>query len=230
MSAPVRQVLLVSVLAVVLLVKAQQPGAFLSLGGNPEAFPRDVVARAAPTPNVYSDRPAVRVLQLLDSMNTMWAGAFADAGARYEDPRVQTVEHETAEGCGSTVGGWAGIYCRDTKSIAIDLSDHLVGRAAVGDDEADLLLGYILAHEVGHHVQALRGFSGLKDQVLRAELHAQCLAGVWGRASGRPPRPPWSFGVDADHGSADQQARWLGRGHAAGRPGDCDGVWTASPP
>lgn len=230
MSAPVRHVLLVSILLIVVIVKAQQPGSILAFGGDPEGFPDDVVVQAAPTTNVYGDKPDVRVLQLIDSMNTMWAKAFADAGAAYAKPRIDTRGTEAGQGCGGDTTGWAGIYCRDTKSITIDLGDHLVGKAIAGDETADLLLGYILAHEVGHHVQSLRGFQGLRDDVLRAELHAQCLAGVWGRAADRPVRPRWSYGVDADHGTAEQQAFWLERGHASGRPADCNGVWTAETP
>jgi predicted metalloprotease len=224
-SAPVRQAALLAILLVVVIVRAQQPGPMLAFGGDPDGFPRSVVAKASPTPNVYADRPEVRVLQLIDSMNAMWATAFADAGATYEKPRIRTRAREAGEGCGGKVGGWAGIYCRDDESITIDLGDHLVGRAAVGDDGADLLLGYVLAHEVGHHVQSLRGFGASVDDILPAELHAQCLAGVWAKAAGRPVRPPWSYGVDADHGTLGQQRFWLERGYASGRPADCDGVW-----
>ena len=225
MSTPVRQAALLAILAIVLIVRVQQPGPLLAFGGGePEAFPREVRAQAVHPPNVYADRPEVRVLQLIDSMNAMWAKVFADAGATYTKPRIAT-RTGAADECGAGVEGWAGIYCRDAQSIVIDLEDHLVGRAAVGDAGADLLLGYVLAHEVGHHVQALRGFGGRRDDVLRAELQAQCLAGVWARAAGREVRPIWSYGVDADHGTLDQQRLWLERGHAAARPADCNGVW-----
>ena len=227
MRAPVRQAILLAALVILVVVVAQRPGPLFAFGaGDPEAFSAKVRAKATAPPNVYADRPEVRVLQLIESMNAMWATAFTAAGASYELPRVDSRAQEAGEGCGGDARGWAGIYCRDQRAIVINLGDHLIGRAAVGDEGADLLLGYVLAHEVGHHVQTLRGYAGRADTVLRAELHAQCLAGVWGKAAGRPVAAPWTYGEDAAHGTAAQQRYWLERGYARARPADCDGVWT----
>jgi predicted metalloprotease len=222
-----RQLIAFAVLGILLVVKAQQPGPMFAFGASARGFDDDVTVRAAPVPNIYADKPDLRVLQLLSSMNVMWERAFRAAGDDYERPRVETRTQPTIEGCGAAVEGWAGIYCSRGKRIVIDIRDQLVLRAATGDDVSDDLLGYVLAHEVGHHVQALRGRAqaGSADDVLRAELHAQCLAGVWGRAAGRALPPAWSYGVDAEHGSVAQQERWLTRGHARGRPADCDDVW-----
>ena len=222
-----RQLVAFAILGFVLLYKAQQPGPMLALGASAEGFPEHVTVTAAPVPNIYADKPDLRVLQLLSSMNAMWDGAFRAAGAEYERPRVEARKRPSATGCGATAEGWSGIYCSRGKRIVIDISNQLVLRAAAGDDLADDMLGYVLAHEVGHHVQALRGraLAGSTEEVLRGELHAQCLAGVWGRAAGRPLPPAWTYGVDAEHGTVEQQQRWLERGHAQGRPADCDGVW-----
>jgi predicted metalloprotease len=192
-----------------------------------EPFPQRVAVPAAPVPRLYDDAPNLRVLQLLASMNAMWDRTFAAAGDGYERPRVATRAGEGGSGCGSGHANWAGIYCPSGQRIVIDLGDHLVLRAALGDDHADDLLGYVLAHEVGHHVQGLRGvgLGGRQDAVRRAELHAQCLAGVWGRAAGRPLPAAESYAADADHGTVAEQRRWLERGHARGRPADCDGVF-----
>jgi len=225
MSVPVRQALALLVLAVALIARVQQPGPFLP-GGDPEPFPETVDAQAGPTPNVHAGRPEVRVYQLLDSMNAMWSRAFEAAGDEYERPTMESRDAE--HGCGSLPGGnWAGRYCRTGERIVIDFRDHTVARAAVGDDGADDRLGYVLAHEVGHHVQHLRGLDGreTQEEIVRAELHAECLAGVWGRAAGRRPPPGWTYQGDGDHGTAIQQQQWLERGHARGRPADCDAVW-----
>jgi predicted metalloprotease len=229
-TARARQLLAFAVLGVLLVVKAQQPGPMLAVGATAKGFPDDVAVTASPVPNIYADKPELRVLQLLSSMNVMWDRAFAAAGADYERPRVEARTTPTTSGCGATVDAWAGIYCSRGKQIVIDISDQLVLRAATGEDVSDDLLGYVLAHEVGHHVQALRGRArgGSAEEVLRAELHAQCLAGVWGRAAGRALPPAWSYGVDAEHGTVAQQQRWLGRGHARGRPADCDAAWSAA--
>jgi predicted metalloprotease len=225
-----RQLVAFALLGFLLLFKAQQPGPMFALGASASDWPADVAVTAAPVPNIYADKPDLRVLQLLSSMNAMWDRAFAAAGSDYERPRVESRRHPKATGCGATVEGWSGIYCSRGKRIVIDISNQLVLRAAAGDDLSDDLLGYVLAHEVGHHVQALRGraYAGSTEDVLRGELHAQCLAGVWGRAAGRPMPPAWTFGVDAEHGTVEQQQRWMERGHAAGRPADCDAAWTES--
>ena len=227
MSPRARLVFLLGLLAFVVAAKAAQPGPFFSLSADPEPFPATFVASAPATPNVHRERPDVRVLQLLSSMNTMWEQAFAAAGADYDPPGIES-RGQSKRGCGGTVEtDWAGVYCSSGQRIVIDLEDHIVVRAAVGDDGADDLLGYVLAHEVGHHVQHLRGLRQreTQEQIVRAELHAECLSGVWGRAAGRRPPAAWTYTTDADHGTAEQQRSWLERGYARGRPADCDAIW-----
>ena len=227
MHVRVRLACLLVVLFAALIARAQQPGPMFAFGSTAKGFPDEVTVSASPVPNIYGDKPELRVLQLLSSMNAMWAQAFDQAGDGYGRPRVEARTARADSGCGADREEWAGIYCAAGKQIVIDIGDQLVIRAAAGDDLADDLLGYVLAHEVGHHVQALRGMARTTTQreVLRAELHAQCLAGVWGRAAGRALPPTWTYGVDADHGTIAQQQLWLERGHSRGRPADCDSVW-----
>ncbi len=216
---------MLSALALVVLIRAAQPGPFLAFGA-PDHFPADVAVTTLPTVNIYGDRPDLRVLQLVDRLNAMWAQAFRDAGDDYEEPIVDTSDGPPAAGCGSTATGWAGIYCPRDESIVIDLGSQEVKRAVLGEAGADASLGYVLAHEIGHHVQALRGsVHATQEQIVKVELHAECLAGLWGRAAGQPPPPDWTFQSDADHGTAAQQRHWLLVGHRSGRPADCDRVF-----
>jgi predicted metalloprotease len=110
--------------------------------------------------------------------------------------------------------------------MAIDHQSHLNRYNAVGSGAADLVLGYIVAHEVGHHVQTVRGAprGGLAVTIQR-ELHAECLAGVWGKAAGLPVPPAWFYQQDPTHGTALQQSQWLNEGYRNGRPADCNAVW-----
>jgi uncharacterized protein len=228
-SSRARLVLLLGVLAMLLLMQGQRTGgAFLQLPDRAEEFPQDVVVASAPTVNLYGDRAELRVLQLVDSMNAMWSRAFAAAGDEYERPRVRTSRGQPATGCGSRITGWAGVYCSTGREIVIDIGSEQVKRAVIGAEGADALLGYVLAHEIGHHVQTLRGnrHLGAQEDVLRAELHAECLSGLWGRAAGHAPPAGWTYAPDADHGTAEQQRHWLERGHATGRPAACDEIWT----
>lgn len=227
MSTRARQIAAVAVLAIVLLARVS-----LSQGTRPapEPFGEDVTVVVAAAPNIYANEPDIRVHHLIDSMNDMWARAFAAAGDAYEEPRIEPRSAQAGSKCGTTVGGWAGVYCPYGKRIVIDVADHLVRRTMMGDDGSDLLLGYVLAHEVGHHVQHERGLRPPRSQadVVRAELHAQCLAGVWGRAAGRAVPDPGTYAADADHGSVEQQRHWLELGHASGRPAACDPVWSTA--
>ena len=227
MSARARQILGVSLLLLVFVVTAARAGTMLLGHARPEPFDADVTVVVAATPNIYADNPEVRVQQLIASMNDMWRRAFAVGGEDYADPRIEPRRGRAASSCGRDVSGWAGLYCHGENRVVIDLASHLVRRAAVGDDRSDDLLGYVLAHEVAHHVQAQRGLTKFTSQedTVRAELHAECLAGVWGKAAGKPVPAHDVYVTDADHGTAEQQIRWLETGYAAGRPAACDPVW-----
>ena len=227
MSTRARQVIALAVLAAVALSRIAAMGA--TPGAEPEAFPQEVAVAVAPAPNIYGDKPDVRVYQLISSMNTMWQQAFAAAGDEYEAPRIEPRDGQAASDCGITSVDWAGVYCPDGERIVIDVADHLVRKAMVGDATSDDLLGYVLAHEVGHHVQSARGMGapGSQQDIMQAELHAQCLAGVWGRAAGRQLPPVASYAADADHGTVEQQRWWLERGHATGRPAASDAAFDA---
>ena len=227
MSVRARQILVLGLLLVVFAISATRSGSVLLARTSPEPFAADVTVAVADAPNIYGDRPEIRVSQLVGSMDAMWQRAFASAGDDYEQPRIESRSGAARTDCGTEHDGWAGVYCAEDKQIVIDIDDHLVRRAYGGDEPSDLLLGYVLAHEIGHHVQAERGLAAQRTQedVVRAELHAQCLAGVWGRAAGKPVPPVGTYVADADHGSVQDQRRWLEHGHADGRPAACDAVF-----
>ena len=230
-----RQVLVLAVLTVAIVARLAQSGAMSAFGGAPKAWPAEVAVSAPPPVNIYGDRPDLRILQLVDSMNAMWTRAFTQAGDEFEPPKVDTSVGAPAEGCGSEATGWAGIYCHGDAKIVVDTGSESVRKAVLGEQGADAMLGYVLAHEIGHHVQVERNqvraidLSG-QEAVLRAELHAECLAGLWGRAAGLAPPPDWTYAPDADHGSVEQQRRWLLTGHTSGRPAACDRVFTVAAP
>ncbi|HEX8084662.1 MAG TPA: neutral zinc metallopeptidase [Solirubrobacteraceae bacterium] len=152
-----------------------------------------------------------------------------EAGDDYSAPRVvqRAVEEEA---CGAPSEGWAGLYCPAGRTLVIDLDAHARRHGVIGQGFSELLLGYIVAHEMGHHVQTLRGApdTGTLENARQHELHAECLAGVWGRAAGVPLPPPWAYAEDAVHGTVQEQIQWLNAGYRAGRPADCDAIWSGS--
>lgn len=194
-------------------------------GRAPKPFPAHVVPAAPGLPQ-YADGPRTRIRQQVASANAMWTTTFAAGGETYERPDV-------ADGVPSTcrpTGGWAGVYCGEDSTIVIDVDAHLARHSAVGGGLSDLALGYIVAHEVGHHVQRLRGATAPADiaGAQRIELHADCLAGVWGKAAGLPLPPTWIYGSDAQHGSAQKRVEALNVGYRSGRPADCDVIWSGA--
>jgi len=225
-SPHVRQRVLVAVAAILtgisLLPAGHRP---FAAPRAPEAreyapFARSVVASAPGLPAYARDAHA-RMRQQFDSVNAMWEGAYRATGDEFERPALTPPEQP----CGSPGGGWAGLYCGRDARITIDLAGHLARHSRVGQAISDVILGYVVAHEVGHHVQALRH---APEDVLRRELHAQCLAGVWGRAANMPLPPTWVYGEDSEHGSRVQQIQWLNVGYRSGRPSDCDTIWSTS--
>jgi predicted metalloprotease len=191
-------------------------------GRAPKPFPAQLVA-AAPALPQYADGPRTRIRQQAASANAMWAGVFKASGATYEAP---TVADGVPSNCRPN-GGWAGLYCGEDSVIVIDVEAHLSRHAAVGGGLSDIALGYIVAHEIGHHVQQLRGATPPDDieGAQRIELHADCLAGVWGKAAGLPLPPMWIYGSDAEHGTPQERVQALNIGYRGGRPADCDALW-----
>ena len=128
---------------------------------------------------------------LADTEET-WRKLFREQGATYEEPRLVIFRDAVTSACGKGEAAMGPFYCPADKQIYIDLSfyDQLKNRYNAPGDFAQ---AYVIAHEVGHHIQNLLGTSA-KVQAARArasdvqgnmlsvkqELQADCLAGVWG--------------------------------------------------
>jgi uncharacterized protein len=127
---------------------------------------------------------------LADTEDT-WGEIFRASGAEYSPPRLRLYERGTNSGCGSASAAAGPFYCPADQRVYIDPAffDELERRFGASGDFAQ---AYVLAHEVGHHVQTLTGIS---DKVraaqgrapeaqrnalqVRMELQADCYAGIW---------------------------------------------------
>lgn len=140
-----------------------------------------------------SDDPMGRFISAaLRSTEDTWEGIFADLGRRYQDPVLVLYSDSTDTACGYGQSAMGPFYCPADNQVYLDLSFYNDMQRNLGGG-GDFALGYVLAHEVGHHVQNLLGIS---DQVrkamagasqrqanqlsVRQELQADCFAGVWG--------------------------------------------------
>lgn len=133
---------------------------------------------------------------LADTEDT-WKAVFAASGRRYREPVLVMFREATPTRCGTGQSAMGPFYCPLDEKIYIDLAfyDELHKRFRAPGDFAQ---AYVIAHEVGHHIQHLLGVS---DQVhqqrarlgeregnalsVRLELQADCLAGVWGHHANR---------------------------------------------
>ena len=164
----------------------------LTLLGIMEQTPLAQHAPAAhkPPPN---DDSARFVSKVLASTEDVWADAFRQNGQRYEAPKLVLFTGATPTACGTGQTAMGPFYCPGDHKVYIDLAFYreLKDRFHVPGQFAQ---AYVVAHEVGHHIQNLLGVA---DKVHRAqqrvgrteanalsvrmELQADCLAGVWGK-------------------------------------------------
>lgn len=129
---------------------------------------------------------------MLASTEDAWGDIFQQSGNRYQAPKLVLYRGSTRTGCGQGQSVMGPFYCPADRTVYIDLSFYQEMHDKLGAD-GDFAQGYVVAHEVGHHVQNLLGIERkMREQqqgVSRAEqnklsvkleLQADCFAGVWG--------------------------------------------------
>jgi len=121
------------------------------------------------------------------SVDDVWSQVFQQQGQRYTPPRVVLYDQATGTGCGTGQAAMGPFYCPADQRVYLDLSfwDELANRFGAGGDAAK---AYVIAHEIGHHVQHLTGQTDRAERMgargadsgsVRLELQADCYAGVW---------------------------------------------------
>jgi predicted metalloprotease len=131
------------------------------------------------------------VSQVLADTEDVWTRVFGGFGKRYSEPQMVLFAGATRTACGTGVAQMGPFYCPLDRKIYIDLSFYDMLKRKF-DAPGDFAQAYVIAHEVGHHVQKLLGIADkvqeLKQQSdesdanalqVRMELQADCLAGVW---------------------------------------------------
>jgi predicted metalloprotease len=131
------------------------------------------------------------VSTVLADTEDVWGQIFQQGGASYQEPKLVLFRGAVGTACGTGQSAMGPFYCPGDHKVYIDLSfyDQLKNQLGAPGDFAQ---AYVIAHEVGHHVQNLLGISGQVDQMrgrvskveynqlsVKLELQADCLAGVW---------------------------------------------------
>ncbi|MGW8564868.1 KPN_02809 family neutral zinc metallopeptidase [Isoptericola sp. NPDC055881] len=152
------------------------------VGAGQEQYVDDCTAQQANT-----DREC-RLSATVQSLDAYWDTVLpAQAGVRYTLPEVVSFSGSTATGCGSASSATGPFYCPPDQTVYVDVSFFDQLSAQFGAEGGPLAEEYVVAHEVGHHVEQLtgamdaadRGGSGPESDSVRIELMADCLAGMW---------------------------------------------------
>ncbi|MDB5430198.1 MAG: putative protein of unknown function zinc metallopeptidase [Caulobacter sp.] len=127
------------------------------------------------------------------STTDVWSKLFADEGKRYESPAaIVLYDQSTVTGCGLGQAAMGPFYCPSDQKVYLDLAFWSDLESRFGA-QGDFARAYVIAHEIGHHVQQLNGQAeragrlgshGETSGSVRLELQADCYAGVWAKHAG----------------------------------------------
>jgi predicted metalloprotease len=165
------------VLAVVAMLLGVNPGELAQVVTPPDAG----TGTGPPT-----DEGGEFVSVVLADTEDTWNAIFAQAGSDYPEPRLVLFSGGVESACGMAQSAVGPFYCPADQNVYIDLSFYQDLRSRFGAP-GDFAEAYVIAHEVGHHVQNVLGLmndassrsSGPQSKAVRLELQADCFAGVW---------------------------------------------------
>jgi predicted metalloprotease len=166
------------------------------LGGNPMQVLQSSQSASPTTQSAKPINPADDTLRqfsavILKETENVWTNIFNKMGQQYQEPTLVLFSGSTQSGCGGANAATGPFYCPADKKVYLDLSffEELQGRFNVPGNFAS---AYVIAHEVGHHVQDLLGISSKVSRLqarsnevtanklsVKLELQADFLAGVW---------------------------------------------------
>jgi predicted metalloprotease len=177
--------------------------AYLLLGGDPQALldsqqqQSRVSERRQLDANAPRDEATKFIAVVLADTEDAWHSIFRRIGREYEEPKLVLFSNQTRSGCGFASTASGPFYCPEDRRVYIDLAFYKTLRDRLGA-AGDFAQAYVVAHEVGHHVQNLLGISDRVQTArgrvseaeynklsVRLELQADFLAGVWARYADR---------------------------------------------
>jgi len=136
-----------------------------------------------------NDKQARFVGFVLDDAQKFWSDEFAARGAQYRHAKLVLFTDRTPTACGLGSAATGPFYCPNDERVYIDLGFFRVLEQKLGA-HGDFARAYVVAHEIGHHIQNLQGTlhanasaKGATGGSVRTELQADCYAGVWAHAA-----------------------------------------------
>jgi len=183
------------VIAVIAYFLGFDPGTVLDVAqqvGNQRETSRE---RDAPK-GAPADEMGQFVSKVLGSTETVWGKIFQQSNKQYHAPTLVLYDGQVRSACGVAQSAMGPFYCAGDEKLYIDLAFFRELQTRFGAP-GDFAQAYVIAHEVGHHVQKLSGTlqqlegvrsvaarGGVNDTSVRMELQADCYAGVWGYYAG----------------------------------------------
>ena len=170
------------------------------LGGDPSSILSGGVENSAPTEqrqltqNELQIREFVRMLS--KENNQTWENVFAQNGMQYKEPQIVLFENVTQSGCGTAESSMGPFYCPADQTVYMDMSFFNELQQKFGAKVTEFTIAYVMAHEIGHHVQTLLGTTQQVDKLRRSgqyseaemnrvsvatELQADFYAGLWAK-------------------------------------------------
>lgn len=185
------------IIAIIVMLLGGNPMEYLGSNSGIATAPAPA-PRTAPATNLEEDDIRFQIVsKTLRDNEKIWGAIFPRAyGRSYEEPVLVVFEGQTSSGCGFASAATGPFYCPADRKVYIDLqfAQLLKQRFRAGGDFA---LAYVVAHEVGHHIQNQLGYSQQVSQArrrasksqanamsVRLELQADYLAGVWAHHAG----------------------------------------------
>ena len=186
------------VVVVVSLLLGKNPLEMLAMlgdGGSPTVQTQTQAPTSPSGPPTVRDKQTDFVSAVLGDTEDVWGDMFQKLGSRYERPKLTLFRGQVSSACGLASAAMGPFYCPGDQRVYLDLAffDELSQRFGAPGDFAR---AYVIAHEIGHHVQNQMGLMAevekksrnASDSVrnalsVRQELQADCLAGVWGHSA-----------------------------------------------
>lgn len=222
-----------------------------------QAVPSGAGSKAPPA----NDQQADFVASVLGDTEDTWKALFAQAGKQYSEPKLVLFSGQVNSACGFASSAVGPFYCPADQRVYLDMAffREMENRFSAAGDFAQ---AYVIAHEIGHHVQTLMGVSaqvqaarqrgqrmeGDNGLLVRQELQADCLAGVWAYQAQK--RLNWLEPGDVEealnaanaigddrlqqqgqgrvvpdsftHGTSAQRVHWFKAGFGTGEVNKCD--------
>lgn len=167
--------------------------------------------------------------QILAGTEDVWTALFQEMGRTYQPPKLVVYNGTTRSGCGSASSSTGPFYCSADQAVYIDVSFFKEMKSTLGAD-GDFAYAYVIAHEVGHHVQYLLGTLAEVDRAkedanekeanqlsVRLELQADFYAGIWAHYDnqmfGSLEPGDIQEGLDAATAIGDDRLQKQGRGY-----------------